>query len=117
MSNNQLLCVQDHLSITRLIEYMKFFSCLLMTYAYICGADSCHQSSDKIVKHSNIINDIDINNQDLEEELEQFNPLVEPLSWWYGFYRRIRLVPWWLRYNIGMAEGQNNQIIYKNGIG
>jgi hypothetical protein len=43
MSNNQLLCVQDDLSITRLIEYMKFFSCLLMTYAYICGADTCHQ--------------------------------------------------------------------------
>ncbi|MGA9152345.1 MAG: GNAT family N-acetyltransferase [Candidatus Nitrosopolaris sp.] len=61
-------------------------------------------SSDKIMKHSNIINDIDINNQDLEEELEQFNPLVEPLPWWYRFYRRIRLVPWWLRYNIGMAE-------------
>ena len=56
------------------------------------------------MKHSNIINDIDINNQDLEEELEQFNPLVEPLSWRYSFYRRIRLVPWWLRYNIGMAE-------------
>ncbi|MFY9794096.1 MAG: GNAT family N-acetyltransferase [Candidatus Nitrosopolaris sp.] len=61
-------------------------------------------SSDKIAKRNNIINDSEINNQDLEEELEQFNPLVEPLPWWYSFYRRIRLVPWWLRYNIGMAE-------------
>ena len=63
MSNNQLLCVQADLSITRLIEYMKFFSCLLMTYAL------SSTSSDKIVKHSNIINDIDINNQDLEGNL------------------------------------------------
>ncbi|MGC1927751.1 MAG: hypothetical protein WA667_02155 [Candidatus Nitrosopolaris sp.] len=61
-------------------------------------------SSDKIAKHSNIIDDSDINNQDLEEDLDQFNPLVEPLPVWYGFYRRIRLVPWWLRYNIGIAE-------------
>ncbi len=61
-------------------------------------------SSDKIAKHSNVIDDSDINNQDLEEDSDQFNPLVEPLPWWYGFYRRIRLVPWWLRYNIGIAE-------------
>ena len=60
-------------------------------------------SSDKIAKHSNIIHDIDINNQDFED-LDQFNPLVEPLPWWYGFYRRIRLVPWPLRYKIGIAE-------------
>ena len=35
---------------------------------------------------------------------EQFNPLVEPLPGWYRFYRRIRLVPWWLRHNIWMVE-------------
>ena len=58
-------------------------------------------SSDKISKRNNNAVDNEINNQ---EELEQFNPLVEPLPWWYRFYRRIRLVPWWLRYNIGMAE-------------
>ncbi|HET8687995.1 MAG TPA: hypothetical protein VFM18_15275, partial [Methanosarcina sp.] len=61
-------------------------------------------SSDKIAKHNNIIDDSEINSQDLEEDLEQFNPLVEPLPWWYGFYKRIRLVPWWLCYNIGIAE-------------
>ncbi len=61
-------------------------------------------SSDKIAKHSNIIDDSGINNQDIEEDLDQFNPLLEPLPWWHGFYRRIRLVPWWLRYNIGIAE-------------
>jgi hypothetical protein len=36
--------------------------------------------------------------------LNQFNPLVEPLPWWHGFYRRIRLVPWWLQYNRESAE-------------
>jgi hypothetical protein len=40
----------------------------------------------------------------IEEDLEIFNPLVEPLSWWDCFYTRIRLVSWWLRYNIGTAE-------------
>jgi hypothetical protein len=58
-------------------------------------------SSDKIAKRNNNAVDNEINNQ---EKLEQFNPLVEPLPGWYRFYRRIRLVPWWLRYNIGMAE-------------
>ena len=60
-------------------------------------------SSDKIAKRNNIIDNSDINNQDLED-LDQFNPLVEPLPWWYGFYKRIKLVPWWLRYNVGIAE-------------
>ncbi|MGA9151652.1 MAG: HD domain-containing protein, partial [Candidatus Nitrosopolaris sp.] len=58
-------------------------------------------SSDKIAKRNNNAVDNEINNQ---EELEQFNPLVEPLPGWYRFYSRIRLVPWWLRYNIGMAD-------------
>ncbi len=61
-------------------------------------------SGDKITKHSNIIDNRDINNQDLEEDLDQFNSLVEAFPWWYGFYKRMRLVPWWLRYNIGIAE-------------
>ena len=57
-----------------------------------------------MAKYNNIIDNSGINNQDPEEDLDQFNPLVEPLPWWYGFYERIRLVPWWLRYNIGIAE-------------
>lgn len=68
-------------------------------------------SSDKIAKHKNIIDYSDSDNQ--ESDLDQFNPLVEPSSWWYGFYKRIKLVPWWLRYNAGIAEQANlrNKII------
>ena len=58
---------------------------------------------DKIVEHSDI-DDNDINNQNPKEDLNQINPLVEPLPWWYQFYKRIKLVPWWLRYNIGIAK-------------
>jgi ribosomal protein S18 acetylase RimI-like enzyme len=32
------------------------------------------------------------------------NPLVQPVSWRYGFYKRLKLLPWWLRYNIGINE-------------
>jgi hypothetical protein len=32
------------------------------------------------------------------------NPLARPVSWQYGFYKRFKLFPWWLRYNIGIAE-------------
>ena len=59
---------------------------------------------DKIAEHTDVINDSDNNNQNLKEDLNQFNPLVEPLPWWYEFYKRIRLLPWWFRYNIGIAE-------------
>ena len=32
------------------------------------------------------------------------NPLTEPLSTWHGFYKRLKLFPWWIRYNIGLAH-------------
>ncbi len=32
------------------------------------------------------------------------NPLANPLPWWYELYKRMKLVPWWLGYNIGIAE-------------
>jgi hypothetical protein len=32
------------------------------------------------------------------------NPLADPVSWKSKFYRRVKLFPWWLRYNIGIAE-------------
>jgi hypothetical protein len=32
------------------------------------------------------------------------NPLVEPLSFWYQFYKRLKLFPWWVSYNIGIAK-------------
>ncbi len=32
------------------------------------------------------------------------NPLANAPPWWYEAYKRIKLVPWWLGYNIGIAE-------------
>ena len=32
------------------------------------------------------------------------NPLAEPISFWYQFYKRLKLFPWWIRYNIGIAK-------------
>jgi hypothetical protein len=32
------------------------------------------------------------------------NPLTEPLPSWYQLYKRFKLFPWWLRYNIGLAH-------------
>jgi hypothetical protein len=32
------------------------------------------------------------------------NPLTEPLPIWYEFYNRLKLFPWWIRYNIGLAH-------------
>jgi hypothetical protein len=36
--------------------------------------------------------------------LSTINPLTEPLSTWHGFYKRLKLFPWWIRYNIGLAH-------------
>ena len=32
------------------------------------------------------------------------NLLALPYPWWYELYRRIKLVPWWLKYNLGIAR-------------
>ena len=40
------------------------------------------------------------------------NPLAEPLSFWYQFYKRLKLFPWWIRYNIGVA----NEAVIKDKI-
>ena len=32
------------------------------------------------------------------------NPLAQPLPWWSKLYKRIELLPWSLRYNIGVTE-------------
>jgi hypothetical protein len=43
------------------------------------------------------------NNDDLQLSSPS-NPLAEPLAAWYQFYKRIKLFPWWIRYNIGIAK-------------
>jgi hypothetical protein len=37
-------------------------------------------------------------------DLSSINPLVEPLPARYEFYKRLKLFPWWLRYNLGIAK-------------
>lgn len=39
-----------------------------------------------------------------ENHSSPVNPLANPLPWWYEIYKRIKLFPWWFRYNIGIAE-------------
>src|SRR5262245_43024654 len=39
-----------------------------------------------------------------EESIFITNPLVQRLEWHHELYRRIKLVPWWIKYNIGVAE-------------
>jgi hypothetical protein len=38
------------------------------------------------------------------KDLSSINPLTEPLPAYYEFYKRLKLFPWWLRYNIGIAK-------------
>jgi hypothetical protein len=32
------------------------------------------------------------------------NPLSQPIPWQHTLYKRLKLFPWWLRYNVGIAE-------------
>lgn len=32
------------------------------------------------------------------------NPLAEPLPGWYRLFKRFKLFPWWLRYNVGLCH-------------
>ena len=51
------------------------------------------------------------NNNDLQLSATT-NPLAEPLPAWYEFYKRLKLFPWWIRYNIGIVE----EAVIKNKI-
>jgi hypothetical protein len=49
--------------------------------------------------------DADDNNTTADEDRSIIaNPLIKPLKWHSELYRRIRLLPWWVKYNIGVAE-------------
>ena len=39
-----------------------------------------------------------------KKDLSSINPLAEPLPAYYEFYKRLKLFPWWLQYNIGIAR-------------
>jgi hypothetical protein len=57
-------------------------------------------SGDKINNNNDYGNDYITSRKDLSS----INPLAEPPPVWYEFYKRIKLFPWWLRYNIGIAK-------------
>lgn len=42
--------------------------------------------------------------KDSDQDLSFFNPLAQPISRWYEFHKRIRLFPWWVRYNLGSGR-------------
>jgi hypothetical protein len=48
--------------------------------------------------------DADDNNTTSEDSFIIANPLIQPLKWHYELYRRVRLLPWWIKYNFGVAE-------------
>jgi hypothetical protein len=70
-------------------------------------------SRDNNDNNNNYLND-DINS-DTDNHLRlspSSNPLAEPLSPWYQFYKRLKLFPWWIRYNIGIV----NEAVIKDKI-
>ena len=70
-------------------------------------------SRDNNDNNDNYLND-DINgNTNNHLTLSSFsNPLAEPLSFWYQFNKRLKLFPWWIRYNLGIA----NEAVIKDKI-
>jgi hypothetical protein len=46
----------------------------------------------------------DTNEPSASASSSTINPLAEPLPTRYEFYKRLKLFPWWIRYNIGLAH-------------
>lgn len=47
---------------------------------------------------------------------EWANSLAQPTTKGYQFYKRVRLFPWWIRYNIGIAgEAKLRKMIIEQG--
>jgi hypothetical protein len=60
---------------------------------------------DKVMTHNNDDNGTrDTNEPSASPSSSTINPLAEPLPTWYEFYKRLKLFPWWIRYNIGLAH-------------
>jgi hypothetical protein len=60
---------------------------------------------DKAMSHNNDDNGTHLSNHTSDHPSPStINPLTEPLPTWYGFYKRLKLFPWWIRYNIGLAH-------------
>ena len=59
------------------------------------------------ISHNNDHNSTNIHNLTSDHSSTSstiINPLTEPLPTWYEFYKRLKLFPWWIRYNIGLAH-------------
>jgi len=41
---------------------------------------------------------------EMDRRTASINPLALPYPWWYELYKRIKLVPWWISYNFGIAR-------------
>ncbi len=63
-----------------------------------CKIDSANKADSNVDKEKN---DGSINSK---ESIIITNPLAQRLKWHYELYRRIKLLPWWIKYNIGIAE-------------
>ncbi|MBE43744.1 MAG: hypothetical protein CMO16_00990 [Thaumarchaeota archaeon] len=53
---------------------------------------------------SSTCNKIDIDDSVGKEHEPSVNPFTNPLPWWYELYKRIKLFPWWIRYNLGIDK-------------
>jgi len=41
---------------------------------------------------------------EMDRRSANINPLTMPYPWWYELYKRIKLLPWWVSYNFGIAR-------------
>ena len=65
----------------------------------------CRRSVDRAMSQNNVHNVTHLLKQTRDHQTPStINPLTEPLPTWYEFYKRLKLFPWWIRYNIGLAH-------------
>jgi hypothetical protein len=56
------------------------------------------------INHERLSYGVSGNGDDMKKQ-PRFNPLAEdPIPRWYEFYKRVKLLPWWIRYNVGIAR-------------
>ena len=65
----------------------------------------CRRSVDRAMSQNNVHNVTHLLKQTRDHQTPStINPLTEPLPTWYEFYKRLKLFPWWLKYNIGISK-------------
>jgi hypothetical protein len=89
----------------RICNLSSLISCFLYFYTFI-------SSHDKFFIFNCVVNwrchlmifDKSQSNNLTKNEIEHRVTPIKPLPWWYEHYKRIRLFPWWTRYNIGLTK-------------